>query len=82
MIIRGNYYCLIGKNKDLYKKRNSFCESCPFNSKNKKDLTVKEWIWSVMGDFCTECGCPLKSKLVEPLSECPLLKWEQENKTK
>lgn len=78
MIIRGNFYRLIGKNKDLYVKRYTHCGSCPFNSKNKKDLTDTEWLWSILGDFCTECGCPLKSKLVEPLSECPLLKWEQE----
>ncbi len=78
MIIRGNWFRLIGKNKELYTKRNSFCESCPYNSKNKKDKTYAEKIWHAFGDFCTDCGCPLKSKLVEPLSECPLLKWGQE----
>ena len=78
--MRGNLYRLLGKNPDLYKKRNTFCEGCPFNSKNKKDLTDAEWLWSLLGDFCTECTCPLKSKLVEPLSECPQLKWGQEIK--
>ena len=82
MIIRGNFYRLIGKNKPLYEKRYESCKDCPFNSKNKKDLTYREWLWSYLGDFCTECGCPLKSKLVEPLSECPQLKWGQELKTK
>lgn len=77
MILRGNWYRLIGKNKELLHERNSFCEPCPFNSKNKKDLTDAEWLWSKTGDFCTDCGCPLKSKLVEPLSECPQLKWGQ-----
>lgn len=76
MIARGNFYRLIGKNSDLYKTRNSHCTTCPFNSKNKK-LTLGQKLWAILGDFCTECGCPLKSKLVEPLSECPLLKWEQ-----
>lgn len=77
MILRGNWYRLIGKNDSLYIKRNKFCESCPFNSKHKP-LTFTERIWSLLGDFCTDCGCPLESKLREPLSECPQLKWEQE----
>lgn len=77
MILRGNVYRLLNKNPELFKKRNSFCESCPFNSKHKK-LTLGEKIWHIFGDFCTQCGCPLKSKLVEPLSECPELKWGQE----
>ena len=62
----------------MYKKRMGSCESCPFNSKNRKDLTRIDKAWSVLGDYCTDCGCPLKSKLVEPLSECPQLKWGQE----
>jgi hypothetical protein len=78
MILRGNWYRLIGKNKDLYNKRNAFCESCPFNSKHVKDKTDAQWAWSLLGDYCTDCTCPLKSKLVEPLSECPQLKWGQE----
>jgi len=80
MIIRGNFYRLIGKNSDLYKKRYSYCGTCPFNSSKRKDLTFKEKVWKLLGEFCTECGCPLKSKLVEPNSECPLLKWEAEQK--
>lgn len=77
-ILRGNLYRLIGKNEELFKKRNSFCEPCPFNSKNRKDLNNKQKLWQLGGDFCTDCSCPLKSKLVEPLSECPQLKWGQE----
>jgi ribosomal protein L37E len=77
MILRGNIYRLIGKNTDLYVKRNKFCESCPFSSKHRK-LTFLEKVWRVLGEFCTECGCPLQSKLREPLSECPHLKWGQE----
>lgn len=77
-IVRGNFYRLIGKNSDLYQRRYSHCGTCPFNSKNKKDLSDLEWLWSFLGDFCTKCGCPLKSKLVEPNTECPLLKWEAE----
>ena len=82
MILRGNFYRSIGKNKGLYNKRYISCCGCPFNSKNKKDLTIIEKVWAKLGDFCIECGCPLKSKLVEPLSECPKLKWGQELKTK
>jgi hypothetical protein len=78
MILRGNYYRITGKNSDLYKKRNSFCESCPFNSKNIKDKTLSQWVWGLLGDFCVKCGCPLKSKLVEPMSFCPKSKWEAE----
>ena len=77
MIVRGNYYRLIGKNDSLYSKRNKFCESCPFSSKNKQ-LTPLEKLWNTIGVFCTDCGCPLQSKLREPLSECPQEKWGQE----
>lgn len=82
MIVKGNWYRLTGKNRDLYDKRNVFCESCPFNSKHIKNKTIAQRIWSLLGDYCTDCTCPLESKLVEPLSECPQLKWGQEIKTK
>ncbi len=77
MIIKGNFKRLFGINKDLYNERYSFCKDCPFNSKNTKELTTIGKIWHCFGEYCTECGCPLKSKLVEPLSECPELKWGQ-----
>ena len=80
MIIRGNWYRATKKNQKLYAKRMSFCATCPHNSKNKAKLTVAEKAWNILGDFCTQCGCPLESKLVEPLSECPILKWGQEIK--
>lgn len=82
MIIRGNYYRLIGKNELLFYKRYTACKRCPFNSKNKKDLTFFEKLWTITGEYCTVCSCPLKSKLIEPLSECPELYWGQENKNK
>lgn len=81
MIARGNFYRLVGINKRLYQKRYVCCAVCPENSRNKTDITDREWVWSLGGEFCTECTCPLKSKLVEPLSECPKLKWGQELKT-
>lgn len=71
----------MGKNRLLFWKRYAVCRTCPFNSKNKKNLTFLQRIWSFLGEFCTECGCPLKSKLTEPLSECPKLYWIQEIKT-
>ena len=82
MIVRGNLYRMLGINKRLYQKRYVYCAVCPASSRNTKDLTDSQWLWSLGGDFCTECTCPLKSKLVEPLSECPQLKWGQELKTK
>jgi len=77
MIIRGNFYRLIGKNPDLFCERYKICKDCPFNSKNAKNLSKASKIWALLGNFCTDCKCPLKSKLVEPLSECPQLKWGQ-----
>ena len=77
MILRGNYYRLIGKNPDLFCERYKICKDCPLNSRNVKKLSFKHRVWSLLGEFCTDCGCPLKSKLVEPLSECPQLKWSQ-----
>lgn len=84
MIVRGNFYRLIGKNGLLYWRRYSpSCKRCPFNSKNVKELTLLQRVWSWMsGEFCTECNCPLQAKLREPLSECPQLYWGQEVKTK
>lgn len=78
LIVIGNYYRFIGKNIDLYERRYVSCKDCPFNSKNSK-LSFRQKSWQVLvGDFCTKCSCPLKSKLVAPLSECPELKWGQE----
>jgi len=77
LILRGNFYRLIGKNPDLFCERYKICRSCPFNSKNNKELNWKQKLWALLGDYCVDCGCPLKSKLVEPLSECPQLKWGQ-----
>jgi len=82
LIVKGNYYRFTGKNKQLYLKRYLICKDCPFNSKNKKDLNLIQKLWALFGQFCTDCGCPLKSKLTEPLSECPQLHWGQELKTK
>lgn len=76
MIIRGNWYRLIGKNETLYWRRNAICRRCPLNSKHKK-LTFTQKVWAAFGAFCTDCGCPLQSKLREPLSECPQLYWGQ-----
>jgi hypothetical protein len=83
MIVRGNLYRAIGVNKKLYLKRYAHCAVCPSNSRNSKDLTDVETAWQFIGgEFCTECTCPLKSKLVESLSECPQLKWGQNLKPK
>ena len=84
MIVRGNFYRIIGKNSDLYKRRYSHCGPCPFHSKNKKDLETLGRIWSLLGDYCTICLCPLQSKLREYNSECPLPepKWEYEKEYK
>jgi len=77
MVIRGNYYRLIGKNEILYWQRYAICRKCPINSKNQKSLNSFQKLWSLLGEYCTDCHCPLKSKLTEPLSECPKLYWGQ-----
>lgn len=66
MIIRGNYLNLIGENELLYWNRYKHCRRCP----SKKD--------AILFEYCKDCGCPLQSKLREPLSECPQLKWGQD----
>lgn len=83
MILRGNVYNILGVNKRLFLKRYVYCAVCPANSRNSRDLDDAETAWQfVGGEFCTDCLCPLRSKLVEPLSECPRLKWGQQLKTK
>lgn len=79
MILRGNFYRSIGKNKGLYNKRYISCCGCPFNSGNKKDLSFIEKLWRLGGNYCTDCGCFLNAKLRVKESECPQLKWKSEN---
>lgn len=51
------------KNKEWYKDRKSICNSCPFNSKFKKNKTFKEKLLSIFylgRDYCSVCFCPTK----------------------
>lgn len=79
-IIRGNWYRLTGKKELLFWKRYAVCRTCPLNSKNKKNLSLLGKIYNFFSEHCTDCKCPLQSKLREPLSECPELYWKQELK--
>jgi len=66
---------------DWYQKRLSICELCPVNSKNKKDLTVKETA-IVAANFgkpsCLACGCEIAAKTSVREEDCGLKKRGEE----
>lgn len=71
------------KTEEWYKDRKAICDSCPFNSKNKKDKTFKEKVidfFYLGGDYCTFCGCPTKYLCSLKYNECSLCddpKWTE-----
>lgn len=63
-----------------YKQRLEICSTCPLNSKNKEDKSIKYYLLSLLNlrnDFCTDCGCELTAKASEEMEECPKGKWKQ-----
>lgn len=69
------------RNKDLiteewYLERKKACNSCEYNSKNKKSLSsFKEKIFYYLNmkePFCTICSCEIKAKASEELEQCSL----------
>lgn len=65
---------------DWYKKRLEICADCPINSKNKKELTVREKAMVVanLGNpTCLACGCEIAAKASVRGETCGLVKVNQ-----
>lgn len=54
-------------------RRKAICDSCPFNSKNAKDLTVIQKIQHQNGNFCTKCSCYIENKVQRSNESCGLV---------
>lgn len=65
-IIKGWYYRFRGINYELMLERMKHCDKCT----EVIYLTKLEKV-------CSQCWCPLKSKLVVEKEECPLGKWSK-----
>lgn len=62
-------------------KRLDICNSCPFNSKNREKLTLKEKAMVTVNggaDTCLACGCEIEAKTSLKHAKCPLTppKWD------
>lgn len=55
--------------KNAQTHRLEVCSTCPENSVNKKEATLR---WD---DHCTNCGCTLSAKTACLTCSCPLDKW-------
>lgn len=67
---------------DWYKQRLDICNSCPKNTKNIDNLTLKQKFIKLANtkkDFCVECGCGVEYKTAIKSESCPLGKWQKIN---
>lgn len=65
---------------DWYEKRLEICKECPFNSKNKEHLTIKEdaMVAFNLGEpTCLACGCEIAAKASVRDESCGLTKVQQ-----
>ena len=63
-IIKGWYYKIFNKNKELANKRIAICNTCEY----------RESI-DIVGDICSKCGCVLSAKARVKDEHCELNKW-------
>ena len=63
-IIKGWYYKIFNKNKELANKRIAICNQCSHK------LHIE-----MVGDICAECGCVLEAKARVADEYCELNKW-------
>ena len=66
---------------DWYQKRLDICGPCPFNSKNKEDLTLRDKAVVAMNlgkDSCLACTCEIAAKASVRSENCGLSKINQE----
>jgi len=64
-----------------YQKRLDICESCPFNSKNKEELTLRDKAVVAMNmgnPSCLACTCEIAAKASVRAEQCGLAKINQE----
>ena len=78
-----------GQMKDFQLERLEICKTCPFNSANKKEKTVKDKVNKQINkfldflygikvsdeSFCTLCGCNLIHKSSQKDENCDKEKW-------
>lgn len=70
---------------DWYYERIKACEKCELNSKNKKELNLKQKILYLLNSlkpFCTVCSCQILAKSSEPEEICGLEQLGEESKWK
>lgn len=65
-IVRGWWFFINGKNKELMNSRLEVCNQCVF----------RKWI------VCGACGCELHAKASDPEEHCPYQDWPGENARK
>lgn len=63
-IIKGWYYKIFNKHKELAKNRIAICNKCDYKVHIDK-----------VGDICNECGCVLDAKARVLDEQCELNKW-------
>lgn len=62
-IIIGTFRNIFNIKKDYDKKRYEICKQCEFIDS------------SVLGEYCSKCGCLIKSKIKVKNEKCILEKW-------
>lgn len=66
---------------DIWERRKSICEVCPYNSKNVKDLTGFDKIRNTFTNpFCTLCKCQIHEKTGSPHEDCAAYMVNEEKK--
>jgi len=84
-IIQSRIVYYKNREKDWYKDRRNICDVCPLNSKNKKELSLKDKIFRILNlksHFCTICKCPIHLITSLEESECSLYEVNKEPKWK
>lgn len=62
-IIQGNIYNIFNRKKDLYLNRSKICLKCEMKKSFSKI------------DYCSVCGCPIKTLTRVSSEKCHLKKW-------
>lgn len=63
------------RNEPYVIERRAICNLCEFNTKNKKNKTIKDVFKEILNGLtptCSLCGCGIKFKTVIPEAECGL----------
>ena len=71
------------KSVDYQKQRLKICNSCEYNSKNKKELSEEDLFYIKMNghaDTCLACGCGIERKTKIAEEDCGLTEINQKPK--